>query len=144
MATIMKWKIDPTIGTISPKIKALASTVEILWPYLYFLVMATIIQYGNHDQMNYIPKIWDIPNDNYLYQWTWPLWSASDIVNIFLPPQKSLLHNAHYHKCGRLLVHAHVCTQVNMDKEVCTHSLRTKQDLNNPAITVLTIIAKKL
>ena len=62
----------------------------------------------------------------------------------FCPPKKSLLHNAHYHKCGRLLVHAHVCTQVHMDKEVCTHSLRTKQDLNNPAITVLTIIAKKL
>ena len=58
----------------------------------------------------------------------------------FCPPPKSLLHNAHYHKCGRLLVHAHVC----MDKEVCTHSLRTKQDLNNPAITVLTIIAKNL
>ena len=36
---------------ISPKIKALASTVEILWLYLYFLVMATIVQYGNHDQM---------------------------------------------------------------------------------------------
>ena len=60
------------------------------------------------------------------------------------PPPKSLFHNAHYHKCGRLLIHAHVCTQVHMDKEVCTHSLRTKQDLNNPAITVSTIIAKNL
>ena len=59
-------------------------------------------------------------------------------------PQKSLLHNAHYHKCVRLLVHAHVCTQVHMDKKVCTQSLRTKQNLNNPAITVLTIIAKNL
>ena len=28
MATIMKWKIDPTIGMIGPKIKALALTVE--------------------------------------------------------------------------------------------------------------------
>ena len=29
MATIMKWKIDSTIGMIGPKIKALALTVEI-------------------------------------------------------------------------------------------------------------------
>ena len=51
MATIMKWKIDPTIGMIGPKIKALALTVEILWPYIYFLVMAEIDHYGNHHEM---------------------------------------------------------------------------------------------
>ena len=42
MATIMKWKIDPTIGMIGSKIKALVLMAEILWPYLYFLVMAAI------------------------------------------------------------------------------------------------------
>ena len=36
---------------ISPKIKALALTVEILWPYLYFLVMAAITDHGNHHEM---------------------------------------------------------------------------------------------
>ena len=36
---------------ISPKNKALASTVEILWPYLYFLVMAAISHDGNHHEM---------------------------------------------------------------------------------------------
>ena len=51
MATILKWKIDPTIGMIGPKIKALALTVEILWPYIYVLVMADIGHYGNHSEM---------------------------------------------------------------------------------------------
>ena len=36
---------------ISPKIKALASTVEILWPYLYFWGMAAISHDGNHHEM---------------------------------------------------------------------------------------------
>ena len=36
---------------IGPKIKALALTVEILWPYIYFLVMANINLYGNHHEM---------------------------------------------------------------------------------------------
>ena len=51
MATIMKWKIDPIIGMIGPKIKALALTVEILWPYIYFLAMADIGHYGNHNEI---------------------------------------------------------------------------------------------
>ena len=59
MATIMKWKIDPTIGMIGPKIQALALTVEILWPYIYFLVMADIGHYGNHSEME------DWPNNRY-------------------------------------------------------------------------------
>ena len=59
MATIMKWKIDPTIGMISLKIKALALTVKILWPYIYFLVMADISYYGNHHDMK------DWPNNRY-------------------------------------------------------------------------------
>ena len=57
MATIMKWKSDPTIGMIGPKIKALVLMVEFLWPYLYFMVMAAIVHHGNHDQMNDIPNI---------------------------------------------------------------------------------------
>ena len=51
MATIIKLKIDPTIGMIGPKIKALALTVEILWPYINFLVMADIDQHSNHSEM---------------------------------------------------------------------------------------------
>ena len=47
----MKWRIDPTIGTIGLKIKVLALTVRILWPYIYFLVMADISHYGNHSEM---------------------------------------------------------------------------------------------
>ena len=47
MATLMKWKIDPTIGMIGPKIKALAFTGKILWLYIYFLVIADIGHYGN-------------------------------------------------------------------------------------------------
>ena len=78
MATIMKWKIDPTIDMIGPKIKALALTVEILWPYIYFLVMADIGHHGNHHEMNDIPNIYDISDGNYPYQRTWPLWTTSD------------------------------------------------------------------
>ena len=59
MATILKWKIDPTIGMIGPKIKALALTVEILWPYIYVLVMADISHHGNHSEME------DWPNNRY-------------------------------------------------------------------------------
>ena len=51
MVTILKCKIDPIIGMIDPKIKALALTVEILWPYIYFLVMADIGHHGNHSEM---------------------------------------------------------------------------------------------
>ena len=51
MATILKWKIDPTIGMIGPKIKAVALTVELLWQYIYVLVMANIGHYGNHSEM---------------------------------------------------------------------------------------------
>ena len=51
MATLMKWKIDPTIGIIGPKIKALAFTGKILWLYIYFLIMANIGHYGNHHEM---------------------------------------------------------------------------------------------
>ena len=47
MATTMKWKIDPTIGMIGPNIKALTLTAGMLWPKLYFLVMAYIGHYGN-------------------------------------------------------------------------------------------------
>ena len=42
-----------------PKIKALALTVEILWPYIYFLVMADISHHGNHSEME------DWPNNRY-------------------------------------------------------------------------------
>ena len=59
MATILKWKIHSTIGMIGPKNKALALMVEILWPYIYFLVMADISHYGNHSEM----KNW--PNNNH-------------------------------------------------------------------------------
>ena len=59
MATFLKWKIDPTIGMIGPKIKVLALTVKILWPYIYFLVMADIGHYGNHSEME------DWPNNRY-------------------------------------------------------------------------------
>ena len=59
MATIMKWKIHSTIGMIGPKIKPLALMVEILWPYIYFLVMADIDHYGNHHEME------DWPNNRY-------------------------------------------------------------------------------
>ena len=59
MATILKWKIDPTIGMIGPKIKALALPVKILWPYIYFLVMADIGHYGN------LSKMEDWPNNRY-------------------------------------------------------------------------------
>ena len=59
MATIMKWKIDPKIGMIGPKIKALALMGKILWPYIYFLVMADIGHYGNHNKME------DWPNNRY-------------------------------------------------------------------------------
>ena len=122
MATIMKWKIDPTICMISPKIKALASTVEILWPYLYFLVMAIIVQHGNHDQMNYISKIWDIRNDNYPYQWTWPLWSASDIVNIFFAPTPK-------NPCSTMLITINVSDSWSM--HMCAHrSTWTKRSVH--------------
>ena len=56
MVTILNWKIDPTIGMIGPKIKALALMVKILWPYIYFLVMADIGHYGNHHEMEDWPK----------------------------------------------------------------------------------------
>ena len=59
MATTMKWKIDPTIGMIGPNIKALTLTVGMLWPKLYFLVMADIGHYGNHHEMK------DWPNNRY-------------------------------------------------------------------------------
>ena len=59
MATFLKWKIDPTIGMIGSKIKALAFMVEILWPYIYFLVMADIGHYANHSEME------DGPNNRY-------------------------------------------------------------------------------
>ena len=59
MATIMKWKIDPTIGMIGPKIKALALMVEILWLYIYFMLMANTSHHGNHHEMK------DWPNNRY-------------------------------------------------------------------------------
>ena len=59
MATILKWKIDPTIGMIGPKIKVLALMVKILWLYICFLVMADIGHYGNHSEME------DWPNNRY-------------------------------------------------------------------------------
>ena len=59
MATTMKWKIDPTIGRIGPKIKALTLMVGMEWPKLYFLVMADIGHYGNHHEMK------DWPNNRY-------------------------------------------------------------------------------
>ena len=59
MATILKWKIHSIIGMIGPKIKALALTVEMLWPYIYFLVMANIRHHGNHSEME------DWPNNRY-------------------------------------------------------------------------------
>ena len=62
MATIMKWKIHSIIGMIGPKIKPLALMVEILWPYIYFLLMANIDHYGNHSEMKNCP--------NNMYDWS--------------------------------------------------------------------------
>ena len=52
----MKWKIDPAIGMIGHKTKALALTVDISWPSLYFLVMAAISHHGNHHEMKDLPN----------------------------------------------------------------------------------------
>ena len=68
---------------IGPKIKALALTVEILWPYIYFLVMADISHYGNHNEM--VTTLINEP-DHYEQQ---------VIANIFPPPLKYLIHIAH-------------------------------------------------
>ena len=38
-------------GMIGLKIKDLASMVEILWPYIYFPVMANIGHHDNHHEM---------------------------------------------------------------------------------------------
>ena len=56
MATTMKWKIDPLIGMIGPKIKALTLMVGMEWSKLYFLVMADISHYGNHHEMKDWPN----------------------------------------------------------------------------------------
>ena len=51
MATLMKWKIDPTIGLIGPKIKALSLMVkDFMAIYLFSGIMADISHYGNHNE----------------------------------------------------------------------------------------------
>ena len=50
--------------------------------------------HGNHHEMNDIPNIYDIPDGNYAYQRTWPLWTMSD-REYFFTPLKYLIHIAH-------------------------------------------------
>ena len=40
--------------------------------------MADIGPHGNYHEMNDIPNIYDIHDDNYPYQRTWQLWTTSD------------------------------------------------------------------